>query len=73
MKERDVMKEAEDNLASVKATLAAIDDLSKRWEVYNQLVYIIFVSLNNFLLNFLECANKVCRSATRDSGVGFWS
>lgn len=33
VKERDVIKEAEDNLASVKATLAAIDDLSKRWEV----------------------------------------
>lgn len=32
-KERDVMKEAADNLASVKNTLAAIDDLSKRWEV----------------------------------------
>lgn len=32
-KERDVMKEAADNLASVKNTLAAIDDLNKRWEV----------------------------------------
>lgn len=33
VKERDVMKEAEENLASVKSTLAAIDDLNKRWEV----------------------------------------
>lgn len=32
-KERDVMKEAAENLASVKDTLAAIDDLNKRWEV----------------------------------------
>ena len=27
------MKEAAENLASVKRTLAAIDDLNKRWEV----------------------------------------
>ena len=32
-KERDVMKEAAENLASVKETLAALDDLNKRWEV----------------------------------------
>lgn len=31
--ERDVMKEAAENLASVKETLAAIDDLNARWEV----------------------------------------
>ena len=31
--ERDVIKEAADNLASVRNTLAAIDDLNARWEV----------------------------------------
>ena len=37
--ERDVMKEAEENLASVKNTLAEIDDLYKRWEVYYHKLY----------------------------------
>ena len=32
-RERDVMKEAEENLASARRTLAAIDDLNKRWKV----------------------------------------
>ena len=31
--ERDVLKEAAENLASLKKTLAAIDDLNARWEV----------------------------------------
>ena len=31
--ERDTLKEAEANIASVKKTLAAIDDLDRRWRV----------------------------------------
>ena len=32
-KEKDVLEEAAENLASVRKTLAAIDDLTTRWEV----------------------------------------
>lgn len=31
--EKDVLQEAEENLASIRRTLAAIDDLNKRWKV----------------------------------------
>ena len=37
--ERDTLKEAEANIASVKKTLAAIDDLDRRWRVSCRAVY----------------------------------
>ena len=32
-KEKDVLESAEENLASIRRTLAAIDDLNTRWKV----------------------------------------
>ena len=52
--ERDVMKEAEENLASVKNTLAAIDDLYKRWEVYYHNVIYIITCMTEFQYHSLQ-------------------
>ena len=74
-RERDVMKEAAENLASVKKTLAAIDDLNKRWEVKKSTCMIDSAhALHKTMYPpYIDGSEELFRGYTCISGVCSWS